>query len=120
MARRLSDESAMVLRLFLELHDDDNPSVGIFGRQIIEHSGIKSGSLYPILHRLEERRLLLSDWEDLSEAVEERRRPRCRYRLNPVLADEASQLVSTAKQAPVRAKETLRLIRRLKAQVGST
>jgi PadR family transcriptional regulator PadR len=92
--RRLSDEAAIVLELFA-----GNPSDEIYGRQIIGETGIRSGSLYPILHRLEERGMLLADWERLDDAVDARRRPRRFYRLNPEGADRASAALAEWRRA---------------------
>ena len=75
--RVLSDSSAAVLALFLQ-----EPERERFGLEIIGETGIPSGSLYPILHRFEERGLLDATWEDLSAAVLHGRRPRKRYRLS--------------------------------------
>jgi PadR family transcriptional regulator, regulatory protein PadR len=85
--RRLSDEAATVLRLFL-----DKPASERFGLEIIRLTGIRSGSLYPILHRFEERDLVVASWEDLDLAAEQRRRPRRRYRLNPDRGADAAAL----------------------------
>ena len=75
--RRISPATAAVLELFLR-----EPGSEFYGLEIINRTGIKSGSLYPILHRLEARELLLGSWEDLDMAAERGSRPRRRYRLN--------------------------------------
>jgi DNA-binding PadR family transcriptional regulator len=85
--RRLSDEAAAVLRLFVEESGRER-----FGLEIIKAASIKSGSLYPILHRFEERRLILAQWEDIETAALARRRPRRKYRLNPDQAEHARGL----------------------------
>lgn len=76
--RRISDETAAVLRLFLA-----DATREWFGLEIVKGAKIQSGSLYPILHRLEERGILISVWESQEVAVSEGRRPRCLYHLDP-------------------------------------
>jgi DNA-binding PadR family transcriptional regulator len=74
--RRLSDETAAVLTLFLS--DPDRPR---YGREVVAETKLKSGSLYPILRRLEAHRVLESEWENPDAAFAEGRRPRRMYRL---------------------------------------
>jgi PadR family transcriptional regulator, regulatory protein PadR len=69
--RRISDETAAVLSLFVQ-----EPRVARYGLEIVERSGIPSGSLYPILVRLEGRGILEGQWEDIDEAQAGRRRRR--------------------------------------------
>src|SRR5690349_13768855 len=96
--RRLSQPAADVLELFVDQPDDE-----LWGRRVIELTGIPSGSLYPILHTLVERRHLVAMWEPMDEAAEAARRPRRLYRLNP---DSAS--AETARQAISEARSTKR------------
>jgi len=49
----------------------------IYGYEILKETGLKSGSLYPILARLEERGWVNSDWAPPNEANPQR--PRRRY-----------------------------------------
>ena len=51
----------------------------VFGFDIIDATGLTSGTVYPALDRLEEQRLLRSTWEDEAEATREKR-PRLRDR----------------------------------------
>lgn len=100
--RRLSDEAAEVLGLFAT-----HPTRSWFGLEIIKDTEIKSGSLYPILHRFEERKLVLGGWEDIDVAIAERRRPRRHYQLNPDMAEVVDELLAEwraaqANQAPRR------------------
>ena len=55
----------------------DAPAADHYGLDIAEKAGLKSGSLYPILGRLEDRGWLASRWEDIDPAAEGR--PRRRY-----------------------------------------
>jgi DNA-binding PadR family transcriptional regulator len=52
-----------------------------FGFDIMDETGLKSGSVYRALSRLEERKLLESSWEDADEALREKRPRRRYYRL---------------------------------------
>jgi len=52
-----------------------------FGFDIMDETGLKSGSVYRALSRLEERKFLESSWEDAEEALREKRPRRCYYRL---------------------------------------
>lgn len=50
----------------------------LYGLEIAERTGLKSGSLYPILIRLAERGLLESEWQ---EPAQQGRPPRHAYRI---------------------------------------
>jgi DNA-binding PadR family transcriptional regulator len=96
--RGISDETAAVLALFLA-----EPEKPRYGREIVAETALKSGSLYPMLHRLEGREILESGWEDLQVAVERGRRPRRLYRLHG--GEEAERLMADwrARRRPRRA-----------------
>jgi len=85
--RRISDETATVLAFFLA-----DPGKERYGREIVIETKLKSGSLYPILRRLESREILISAWEDLQGAVDDGRRPRRLYTLRGT--DEAQGLLA--------------------------
>lgn len=51
------------------------------GFQIMEVTGLASGTVYPVLRRLEREAVLESEWEDEAEAAEAGRRRRRMYRL---------------------------------------
>jgi PadR family transcriptional regulator, regulatory protein PadR len=72
MRFRLSPQTLQVLNAFLE-----NPADWSYGYDISRNTGLKSGTLYPILMRLAERKLLETGWE----TVEAGRPPRHLYRL---------------------------------------
>ncbi len=59
-----------------------------YGLQLTAATGIKSGTLYPTLARLETARWLASTWEDVDPAIEGRPRRRL-YRLTGEGADSA-------------------------------
>ncbi len=99
--RRLSDEAARVLKLFLR-----DPSRDIFGLEVLAETGIQSGSLYPILHRLQHQQLLTARWEPLSTATSQGRRPRRLYRLDSANADRASDALAEWQAAARRSTKT--------------
>jgi PadR family transcriptional regulator PadR len=55
-----------------------------YGFDIMELTGLPSGSVYPILRRFEEHGLVESEWEDADEAHADRRPRRRNYRLTDV------------------------------------
>lgn len=71
---RLSPQTLQVLGAFLEA-----PKSWRYGYDISGDTGLKSGTLYPILMRLAERKLLETSWE----TSEPGRPPRHLYRLTP-------------------------------------
>jgi DNA-binding PadR family transcriptional regulator len=72
MKLRLSPQTLQVLDAFLH-----SPTDWKYGYDISRSTGLKSGTLYPILMRLAERRLLETSWE----TVEAGKPPRHLYRL---------------------------------------
>lgn len=64
----------MVLERFL-----DRPSDWRYGYELSQLTGLKSGTLYPILMRLEKHSLLEATWVTTEEGVP----PRHTYRLTP-------------------------------------
>jgi len=74
MKLRLSPQTLLVLEAFLE-----ESAVWRYGYEISRGSGLKSGTLYPILMRMEERQLLETKWE----SGEPGRPARHMYRLTP-------------------------------------
>jgi PadR family transcriptional regulator, regulatory protein PadR len=59
-----------------------------YGLEIAKQAGLKSGTIYPILTRLESYGWVTSDWEDI-DPVLAGRRPRRYYRLSAAGADRA-------------------------------
>ena len=62
-----------VLRAFL-----DDPAVPRYGYDLMKAAGLKSGTLYPMLGRLEDDQLITSAWETPQQ---DGQRPRRYYRL---------------------------------------
>lgn len=54
-----------------------------YGFDIAEATGLRGGTVYPLLRRLQERGLLAAEWEDVRIAREEGRPSRKYYRLLP-------------------------------------
>jgi DNA-binding PadR family transcriptional regulator len=73
MNRRLSDQTVAVLRVLLE-----KPLVPQYGRDIGKAANLKSGSLHPILGRLEQMGWVESFWEATEDHANSGR-PRRRY-----------------------------------------
>ncbi|HTJ31258.1 MAG TPA: helix-turn-helix transcriptional regulator [Acidobacteriaceae bacterium] len=74
MKLRLTPQTLLVLDAFLV-----DTEAWRYGYELSRGTGLKSGTLYPILMRMEERRLLETDWE----TNEPGRPPRHMYRLTP-------------------------------------
>jgi len=71
---RLSPETLLVLEKFLE-----QPTDWRYGYDLSRETGLKSGTLYPILMRLEKHTLLEASWVTTQNGVP----PRHTYRLTP-------------------------------------
>jgi DNA-binding PadR family transcriptional regulator len=56
------------------LHDAPEPWV--YGMQLLAATGLKSGTLYPLLDRLEMDHLVTSAWEEIDESAAGRRKRR--------------------------------------------
>jgi PadR family transcriptional regulator PadR len=71
---RLSAQTLRVLKLFIE-----RPSAWRYGYELSRETGLKSGTLYPILMRLAKFSLLETKWVTTEDGVP----PRHTYRLTP-------------------------------------
>ena len=74
MGRRHSAQALRVLEAFLNA-----PQHTEYGYSISQATGLKSGSLYPILMRLAEQQLVEASWENAQDG----KPPRHVYRLTP-------------------------------------
>jgi len=74
MKLRLSPQTLLVLDAFLDHADDWK-----YGYDLSRVTGLKSGTLYPILMRMAERKLLETEWEK----GEPGKPPRHMYRFTP-------------------------------------
>ena len=94
MAQRLSHTAALILKAL---------SLGYrFGFEIMEVTGLPSGTVYPALRRLERDGYVASDWEPTAEAAEAARPARRYY-----------QITTAGKAAAVAASERYPLLARL-------
>jgi PadR family transcriptional regulator, regulatory protein PadR len=87
-----------VLRAFLE-----DPAAPRYGYDLMKAAGLPSGTLYPMLARLEDQKLVTSAWETPRDGVE---RPRRYYQLTGegirVARLELAQVRAGRLRAPVR------------------
>jgi len=91
---RLSPETLLVLERFLQ-----RPTGWRYGYELSGATGLKSGTLYPILMRLEKYTLLEARWVTTENGVP----PRHTYRLTPNGLELArTQLAKTRPRAIVR------------------
>lgn len=89
---RRSPQTSLVLAEFLACQDDWR-----YGYDISRNTGLKSGTLYPILMRLAEHRLLKTSWETTAEG----RPPRHMYKLTEDGVRYArAQVAAAAERAP--------------------
>ncbi|HET9657412.1 MAG TPA: PadR family transcriptional regulator [Kineosporiaceae bacterium] len=81
-----------VLRVFLEAVDEPR-----YGYELMRRTGLKSGTLYPILARLEAQAVVEADWQPPDQTLPGRP-PRRFYRLTGAGVATARQLVAEASQ----------------------
>src|SRR5260370_31174945 len=98
---RLSRQTVQVLDLFL-----DSPKDWKHGYDISRNTGLMSGTLYPILMRLAEHKLLETCWE----TAEVGRPPRHMYRFTP----DGLRLAREQRVSPASASETRVALGRVK------
>lgn len=84
--RRSSSQTVALLRVLLQ-----QPGRWRYGYDLSRETGLKSGSLYPILMRLDDRGFLESGWRDSPEPG---RPPRHTYRLTKAGAAFAREQLS--------------------------
>lgn len=94
---RITHSTRRVLQVFL-----DAPRGEVYGFELARASGLPSGTVYPILRRLERGGWITSRWEEIDEHEEGRRR-RCYYRLR-------GDAVVAAKQETRAEREGLRTL----------
>jgi PadR family transcriptional regulator, regulatory protein PadR len=91
--RRFSDQTLALLAALIE-----QPRTWRHGYDLSRDTGLKSGTLYPILMRLCDRDLLESKWE---ESPEPGRPPRHRYRLTAAGTALSRQALAADTDEPV-------------------
>ena len=88
-AVRMSLQTLRVLEVYLE-----NPTVELAGAQVHDRCGIASGTLYPILLRLEAAGWFSSKWESIDPSIAGRPRRRL-YRLTSTGLRRASEVFAS-------------------------
>lgn len=89
---RISPETLQVLERFL-----DRPTEWRYGYELSRATGLKSGTLYPILMRLEKYSLLEAQWVTTEDGVP----PRHTYRLTPNGLELARAKLAEARPRPL-------------------
>jgi DNA-binding PadR family transcriptional regulator len=80
-----------------------------YGFDIMEETGLSSGTIYPALERLERLGWIRSEWEDAEIAHREKRPPRRNYRITPEGARELQAALERHRSlAPVDVEPYLR------------
>jgi DNA-binding PadR family transcriptional regulator len=70
-----------------------DPQADRYGLDLMQATGLPSGTLYPILHRLQEAGWLVAYWEEIN-STEQGRPARRYYRLTPEGAAQARQTLA--------------------------
>jgi PadR family transcriptional regulator, regulatory protein PadR len=95
---RMTLQTQLVLRAMLA-----EPTAERYGLQLCAETGLPSGTIYPIVARLEQLGWVVSSWEDPREHIAERRPRRRYYRLTndgAGLARAALARVDRARRQP--------------------
>jgi len=69
MGRRPSTATRLVFQAFL-----DSPGDETYGFELVRATGLPSGTIYPILRRLEDDKLIKSRWAEVETETQRRRR----------------------------------------------
>jgi PadR family transcriptional regulator, regulatory protein PadR len=85
---RITIQTLLVLQTLLE-----DPASEHYGLKISERSGLPTGSIYPILARLESAGWVASSWEDIDESAAGRRARRY-YQLTDEGAEKAQDEIA--------------------------
>lgn len=83
---RMTTTTAIVLQLLARA-----PEEGLYGLTVAKHSGLKTGSVYPILVRLVGAGWCEGYWEDADTAITEKRARRRYYRLTELGRTRAAE-----------------------------
>jgi PadR family transcriptional regulator PadR len=92
-AARISHTSALILQTIRSGY--------VYGFDIMDVTGLPSGTIYPALRRLEKEFLVTGDWEDSKIALRQDRPPRRYYKLTRQGKDA---LISAVERYPLLAK----------------
>ncbi len=93
MPVRMTEQTERVLHALLSAPGDE-----AFGYEIMKASGLRAGTLYPVLARLEAAGWLDSYWESTGPAGEDRPRRR-RYRLSDAGREQARSVLAERSRA---------------------
>ena len=91
MAPRMTIPTQLVLKALLE-----HPTREMYGLEICQAAGLASGTIHPILARLEGLGWLESRWEEIDPAKEGRPKRRY-YQLSPDGAEQARHALANAR-----------------------
>ena len=91
MAPKMTLPTQLVLSALLE-----HPTRELYGLQLSEAAGLATGTIHPILARLEGLGWLESRWEDIDPAAQGRPKRRY-YKLSPDGAERARHALATAR-----------------------
>lgn len=92
---RITVPTARVLAALLA-----DPEVDRYGLDLMHATGLASGTLYPLLHRLMEAGWLITRWEEVDPTVQGRPARRY-YRLTPQGATQARQALAEMRASTV-------------------
>jgi PadR family transcriptional regulator, regulatory protein PadR len=101
--KRSRQPSTQTTAVLLALAED--PTVWRYGYDLSQETGLKAGSMYPILIRLADRGLLETAWESDAPVG---RPPRHLYRLTDSGIELAAELTATADRASKAKRVSLR------------
>jgi PadR family transcriptional regulator PadR len=93
---RITHQTRLVLQALLDARDQES-----YGFDLVRTTGVKAGTLYPVLERLSAEGWLSSRWENINEADEGRRRRRY-YRLTS-LGERCARAAIGQDRDPLRA-----------------
>src|SRR5215472_4489394 len=91
---RMTLQMQLVLRALLA-----DPAAERYGLQLCEETGLASGTIYPIVARLEQLGWVESNWEDPSRHVAEGRPRRRYYRLTGEGATQAREALARVRRS---------------------
>lgn len=100
---RMTPQTIAVLRLLL-----DDPTTARYGLDIALETGLKTGTVHPILARLQGAGLIESFWEDPADHEEQGRPRRRYYQLTGHGATLAHQAIARANAATTSGRAGLR------------
>jgi PadR family transcriptional regulator, regulatory protein PadR len=90
-APRMTLQTQLVLRAMLA-----EPTAEHYGLQLCDETGLPSGTIYPIVARLEQLGWVVSNWEDPAEHIAKGRPRRRYYLLTPDGAEQARDALARA------------------------